>query len=127
MQGDGAHTAPPVLGLPSSPGLTPEQLIEAWSLLAPLVAETLRKQVELAVKQEMRPVLASPAWFQQQFDISESSFYRIINKLSIPARSVHGQIWTTGDGPKRYSVAEWEQKKKLHTRTISNDIKRRTN
>lgn len=92
--------------------------------MSQIIEKSVCRAVRHAVTCAMRPVLASPAWFQQQYDISESTFHRRIKDLGIPARSIHGQIWQSGDGPKRYSVAEWERACKLHTRTITNQVRR---
>jgi len=40
--------------------------------------------------------------------VSESTVYRRRRELGIPWRSMHGDRWAKGDGPKRLALSEWK-------------------
>lgn len=103
---------------------TPEEAIALVGLLRSVIRDELRSVVREEIGLAMRPVVESAGWFCWRYGISESTFYREIERCRIARRDCHGALHVKGAGPVRYSVAEWERKSHIHTRSIRNDLRR---
>jgi hypothetical protein len=62
----------------------------------------------------------SAAEIAARFDVSELHVHRTCEKLGIPKRDEHGRIKKGDAGLTRYSICEWEEARKISTRTITN-------
>jgi len=50
--------------------------------------------------------------------VSEKTIRRRRRAAGIPWRSIHGDRWTEGDGPKRIAMREWHERSELDTRSV---------